>query len=61
MFNITISAIAGFFVFACWVNPQETGVLGAMGWIFISVYFFMCSLIEQYISDMQKDKNDQDR
>jgi hypothetical protein len=58
MFNITISAISGFFVFVCWTNPQEIGVLGAIGWIFVSGYFFLCSLIEQFI---QNEKNEQDR
>jgi len=55
MFNLTISAMAGFFVFMCWNNPQESGYLGAIGWIFVSIYFFICSLIEQYI---EKGKND---
>ena len=58
MVNIGISAVAGFFVFMCWNNPQEFGYLGAIGWIFVSAYFFMCSLIEQYI---QKLKDDTDR
>lgn len=58
MVNIGISAIAGLFVFMCWSNPQEFAYLGAIGWIFVSAYFFMCSLIEQYI---QKLKDDTDR
>ena len=55
MINLTISAIAGFFVFACLNNPQEIGYLGAIGWVFVSIYFFICSMINQYI---QKEKND---
>ncbi len=55
MFNIGISAIASFFVYVCWIN--ESGPLGAIGWMFVSAYFFMCSLIEGY---MQKEKNDAD-
>jgi len=54
MFNLTISAMAGFFVFMCWNNPQESGYLGAFGWVFVSIYFFICSMINQYI---QKEKN----
>lgn len=57
MFNVGISAIASFFVYVCWISPQESGLLGAIGWIFVSAYFFMCSLIEGYI---QKEKNDAD-
>ena len=54
MFNLTISAVAGFFVYVCWNNPQESGYLGAFGWVFVSIYFFICSMINQYI---QKEKN----
>jgi hypothetical protein len=55
MFNVGISAIASFFVYVCWIN--ESSPLGAIGWMFVSAYFFMCSLIEGYI---QKEKNDAD-
>ena len=53
MFNIVISAIAGFFAYICGSDLQEIGVLGAIGWILVSGYFFLCELIEQYI---QKEK-----
>lgn len=58
MVNLTISAVAGFFVFMCWNNPQESGYLGAIGWIFVSIYFFMCTIIDQHI---RKFKDDTDR
>lgn len=53
MFNLTFSAMAGCFAFICASNSQENGVLGAIGWILVSGYFFLCELIEQYI---QKEK-----
>ena len=57
IFNIAISAIAGFFVFICWNNPQNFAYLGAIGWILVSGYFFLCSLIEQYILKEKNDSN----
>jgi len=57
MFNIIISVIAGSFAFVCWNNSQEGGYLGAIGWILVSGYFFLCSLIEQYILKEKNDSN----
>jgi hypothetical protein len=48
MFNISVSAIAGSFVFVCLNDPQESAYLAAIGWALVSGYFFLCSLIEQF-------------